>query len=831
MAWTELPPLPVPLSGHFSGTHNGALIVAGGTNFPVSPYQGGEKQWLDRIYVLEPGTEAWIDAGQLPQPRAYGGAVSLDTVEKGGVGGLWLIGGTDGTVCFDNVLMLRWENGAIQVSELEGGKLPEPSAYHGTAQIGSGVYRTVFVVGGQRTPDTIEARASIFSISTGKTVAGWYEDSAPELPGPARILPVVVSRDDKLYVFSGASLFEKEDGTPGRVFLNDGYRYAHGKGWTEIAGPPVPLVAAPALPWGQAHILVSSGDDGAKFDQNAELGDSHPGFSRDVWAYHTITDTWVKKGETTAPYVATQAVSWQGGMVIPGGEDRPGHRGATVLSGKPVGLTKGLNWLDYATLGLYFAVLLLMGLYFSRREQSMEVFFLGGRKVPWWAVGLSIFGTSLSSITFLAIPANAFAANWVAILSSFCVTLVAPFVVYYYIPRYRAKKIPTAYAYLETRFNLATRIYGSIVFILFQLGRMAIILYLPSIALSAATGMSITWSVLSMGAMTTFYTMLGGIEAVIWTDVVQSVILLVGALLAFFLVAYNIEGGLGGAFTMAMEHDKFHTFNWSMDMATATVWVCIIGNFFGMLYPYTADQTMVQRYLSTANLKDARRAVWTNAWMNVPVSIVFFGLGTGLWVFFKNQPELLDPNLQNDAILPLFFMVQFPVGLKGVIIAGIFAAAMSSLDSSINSLASVLVSDYYRRFKKNVTEEGSLRVARIVTVILGAFGTGAALYLAGKETSSLFNNYLQLLGLAGGALAGTVALGMFTKRANGFGALTGALMGSLLVTMVWQYTSVHFFLYGAIGFGASFVLGYLFSLVGSFLFQRDNKPGEAVESD
>jgi SSS family transporter len=624
---------------------------------------------------------------------------------------------------------------------------------------------------------------------------------------------VVTGRDDSLYVFSGASLFKKEDGTVGRIFLNDAHSYSEKSGWNTLASSPLPLTAASALPWGQSHILVSSGDDGSNFDQNEVLGDSHPGFSKAVWAYHTITDTWVEKGQVPAPYVTTQAVSWQGGMVIPGGEDRPGHRGAMVLSGRPLGTAKGLNLVDYGTLGLYFGTLVLMGLYFTRREQSMEVFFLGGRKVPWWAVGLSIFGTSLSSITFLAIPANAFSSNWVAILSNLGIVLVAPIVVYYYIPRYREKPIPTAYAYLEQRFNLAARMYGSFVFILFQLGRMAIILYLPSIALSAATGMSITWSVLSMGAMTTFYTMLGGIEAVIWTDVVQSVILLVGAGLALFLVMYNIDGGVGAAFSMAMDHEKFHTFNWSWDMTTTAVWVCVIGNFFSMLYPYTADQTMVQRYLSTADVKDARRAVWTNAWMTIPVSLIFFSLGTGLWAFFKHRPELLDPNLKNDAILPLFFMVQFPAGLKGVIIAGIFAAAMSSLDSSINSLASVLVGDYYRRFKKNATEEGSLQVARVVTVILGCFGTGAALYLAGKETTSLFNDYLQLLGLAGGALAGLVALGMFTQRAHGWGALAGAVTSSILVTWVWLNTEVHFFLYGAIGFVTSYVLGYCFSVL------------------
>jgi len=814
MAWSELPPLPVPLSGHFSGTHNGALIVAGGSNFPVSPFQGGEKQWLDRIYVLEPGAEAWIEAGQLPQPRAYGGAVSTPE-------GIFLLGGTDGQTCFDSVLRLAWEENKVTIDG--AGTMPVPLAFHGAALVGTSIYLS----GGQSDPKATEALNRTWSWAYASSDASWEE--VEPLPGGSRMLPVVLSRDDNLYVFSGASLFKKNDGTPGRVFLNDGFRYTPGKGWKTLTGPPVPLVAAPALPWGQAHILVSSGDDGKLFEQSAELKDEHPGFPNTIWAYHIITDTWVEKGTVPQPTVTTQAVLWEGRMVIPGGEDRPGHRTTAVLSGTPVPITKSLGWLDYSALGLYFAALVSIGIYCARREANTEVYFLGGGRIPWWALGISIFGTSLSSITYLAIPANAYATNWVGFLSNLCIVLVAPFVVWLYVPRYRNANVPTAYTYLEQRFNLAVRIYGSLVFMLFQFGRMAIVLYLPAITLSASTGLSIEICILATGVLATFYTMLGGIEAVIWTDVVQSIVLLSGAILALYLVATNIEGGVSAAIATAIENDKFHTFNWTWDMTTTAVWVCIIGNFFAMFYPYTADQTMVQRYLSARNENDAKRAVWVNAALTIPVSVIFFGLGTALFVYFKHHPEQLDPTLKNDAIMPVFVMAMFPAGMKGVLISGVFAAAMSSLDSSMNSMASVLVNDYYRRFKGEVDEVRALAIARGLTVILGALGTGAAWYLAGTQATSLFDTYMKLLGMAGGGLAGVVALGMFTKRASGWGVLGGAAASAFTVYHLNASNLTHFYLHGMIGFLVAFTVGYFLSLAGTFL--SGSNSAEIVEAD
>lgn len=801
--WSDWPALPGPSSGHFAGMHNGALIVAGGSNFDVSPFQGGEKIWLDTVFVLaNAGSDdaAWTAAGTLPTPRAYGGSIETDD-------GLLLIGGTDGAQCFDSVLRLSWADGALRVEEIAAWHLPAPVAFSSAARLGD----TAYITGGQSAPDATSALASLWALDLNDDTRGWTTP-AP-LPGPARILPVVVAQDGALYVFSGAELFAQPDGKAGRNYLNDGYRFTPDDGWRAVQGPPKPVVAAPAAPLGLAHIIVASGDHGELVARNAELGDNHPGFPATVLAYHTTTDSWTELGEAPASYVTTQAVVFDGGVLIPGGEDRPGHRGSRVLVAKSASRTGGMGALDYAAIGLYFAALVAMGAYFSRREKSTEAFFLGGRKVPWWAVGISIYGTSLSAITYLSVPARAFASNWTWLLTNSAPLILAPLVAGWYIRAFRREEIGTAYEYLERRFNLPIRIYGSLCFMTFQMGRVGIVMLLPALALTAATGMDLYLSIAAMGLLATLYTMLGGIEAVIWTDVLQTIVLLFGAILALILIVTSVDGGAAGIYAEADAVGKLRLLDLRWDYTAAVLWVIVIGNCFSNLYPLTADQTIVQRYLSTADEQSARRAVWTNALLALPTSVLFFSVGTALWAFFREHPALLDPQLKNDALLPLFIVERFPAGVKGIIIAGIFAASMSSLDSSINSVASVLTTDYYKRFVSGVQEAQALRVARVIVVLFGVFGTVSALYVATLDNTSLWEPFLALLSFVGGGIAGIFALGVFTTRAHGGGAMVGAAASIFAVWFAKYHTDMHFFLHAAVGFIVAFVVGYASSLL------------------
>lgn len=793
--WDELPPLPEPRSGHFAGVHNDALIVAGGSNFLVSPFEGGEKQWYFDVFVLERGGE-WIRAGALPRARAYG-----VTVETGG--GLLLIGGSDGTTHYTDTIRIGWQNGSLTIEENALPELPQPMAFM------SGAYAndTIHLVGGQIAPDSQVAIGDAFLLADGSDI--W---DALAFPGAPRILAVVGAQADSVFVFSGATLYSDDEGNTAREYLSDGHQLTDGE-WSAAADSPTPLVAAGVLPAGGSHLLVFSGDAGEFNGRNDELRDNHPGFPATIYAYHTITDTWVEAAEVPEALVTTTAVKWGDDFIIPAGEDRPGHRSAKVHRGKLIPMKGNFSALDYGVIALYTIILVGMGVYFSRRENTTEAFFLGGRRIPWWAVGISLFGTSLSAITYLTVPASAYATDWILMLNQYGVIIFAPLVVALYIPKYREHPIATAYAYLERRFNVLLRIYGSLNFTLFQVGRMSIVMFLPAIALSTATGVDLRIAIVVMGVVSTLYTVLGGIEAVIWTDVIQTVVLTFGAIVAFIIVFMNVDLGIGEAIAVAAEAGKFHAFNWSFSMTDATVWVIIVGSTLSNAYPITADQTMVQRYLTTEDAKGAGRALWIHAWLAVPASFLFFGLGTALWIYFRENPGVLDPALLNDATLPLFIVAEFPAGLKGLIIAGVFAATMSSLDSSINSLSSVMVTDYYRRFVPDVDDQKALRVAKILTLFFGTIGTLGALYLSTLETRSIFESFLTFLNLVGGGVGGVFALGVMTKRANSIGTLIGAIVSAIVVVYVWKATAIHGLAYGAIGFSTSVIVGYLVSMV------------------
>lgn len=764
----------------------------------MSPFQGGTKAYYDTVYALLPGADAWIEAGQLPAPRAYGGMVSH-------VSGLYLIGGTNGDHHYDDMLRLQWTDDGLTVEPFDA-PLPAPLAMTGSGLIGDVAY----LVGGETAPGVTVAQKRFLALDLSADSPTW--EALPPWDGPARILPAVCATAKELVVVSGGDLLAGSDGKPTRAFLTDTHIFTPGSGWRTASAPPHAMAAAAAAALGHSQIAVFGGDDGRLFDQTPTLGDDHPGFSTATWILNLTTDSWYQPAADLPKVVTVPAVTWEGGVVVPAGEDRPGHRTTTVTK-YVVSTEHGtLSMLDYGVIAGYFAVLVGMGVWFSRRENSTEQFFLGGRNVPWWAVGLSIFGTSLSAITYLSVPARAFATDWKFAVANVAPIILAPIIVLYYLPHFQKSPISTAYEYLERRFNLWLRLYGSGCFFIFQIGRVGIVMLLPAIALSAATGLDKYQCILAMGVLATLYTVMGGIEAVIWTDVLQAVILIAGAIFALVAVGTSLDGGLSGAFADAAAMDKMTVADFSWDPMAAVLWVVLVGNIFSNLYPLTADQTVVQRYLTTKDTRDAGRAVWTHALMGLPITILFFTLGTALWAYFRAHPDRLDPTLANDAILPVFIVAEFPAGLRGLIIAGIFAAAMSSLDSSINSVASVLVNDYYRRFGRAVTEAKALFAAKALTLVFGLFGTVSALYVASLNETTLWEPFLKLLGLVGSGLAGVVALGVFTTRTNGTGALAGALVSAGVLYYV-NGTSLHFFLQAPIGFLTAYGVGYAVSLV------------------
>lgn len=805
---------------------------------------------------------------RLPRPLAYGASVSTPE-------GVICIGGCDAGQCYADVFRIRWDAKAQDVAVDFLPPLPKPLAFHAAARVVDGQrgIDRIYVVGGQEGVKDPSATKTFLCLdlrarNEGREVR--WEVLDP-WPGPSRLLPVVATQtfreDPCLFVFSG------RDVQPGRqaVFHTDAYRYtppgarAYAEGRTEglpwkklgdirpDGGAPRSVTAGVGINFGSQHILVmgSTGElflkladlesraaglraaaeqqadpaakakllneaDGAD-KERIDILTHHPGFSPDILLYHTVTDTWVRRGVfPRGSPVTTNLVRWGEALVIPSGEISPGIRAPKVWAARPlnpqVGAFGAMNW---AVLVAYLVVLVWMGVYFSRREKTTGDFFLAGKRIPWWAAGLSIYGTQLSAITFMAIPATSYRLDWVPYLGNLMIFCIAPVVAYLYLPFYSRLNVTTAYEYLEKRFNLATRLYGSISFVAYQLGRMGIVILLPALALSAVTGIDKYACIAIMGVLCTFYTVLGGIEAVIWTDVLQVVVLIGGAVLSFFFIADKVEGGLAGVVGTAWENQKFRAANFTWDFTVMALWVIVFGNFLGHLVPYTTDQAVVQRYLTVRDEKQARRAIWTNAVMTLPGSILFFGIGTALFAYYAHHPGQLKPMLHNDAIFPLFVKQEFPAGLAGLVIAGVFAAAMSTLDSSMNSIATAVTTDFYRRFRPDASDRRCLALARWVTVIVGALGTCTAAWMAwqGGKIHSLFFHFQTIMGLLGGSLGGIFILAIFTRRATAWPAVVGALAGAAGQIYMASYTNMHFYLYAAFGMGATVVVGYVVSFL------------------
>lgn len=799
LQWKELPPLPdkVGFAGMVAGVSDNELLAAGGANFPDL---NGPKVYHDTIYVLDKPDGKWKVAGKLKRPLAY--AVSVTHNDR-----VICVGGENDTETYAKVFALKWSNNKIEIEDLE--PLPMPCTNSCGALIGDKLY----VAGGIREHSTKATKAlKVFwslDLSAPRDQQKWKK--LPTWPGPERMLAVAASQSDKFFLFSGAQLIEKE-GKPERIqpYLRDGYSFDPKKEkWTKLdTVMPRATVAAPgpAITLGQSHIVIIGGDDKIRPAQN------HPGFLEDVLVYLPVTNVWtsdkpLSKGTSR---VTAPIVQWKDTHVVISGEMRPRVRSPKVFSANH-DRDLAFGWINWMVVVLYLAALLGMGYYFSLRSKGTEDFFLAGHRIPWWAAGLSIYGTQLSAITFMAIPAAAYLGNWVKSISNVTILLVAPVVIFCYLPFFRRLNVITAYEYLEKRFNLAIRWVGSLTFMVYHIGRMGIIFYLPSLALATATGQDVYACIGVLGVVCIVYTVMGGIEAVIWTDVLQVFVLLAGAVFCLVLIAGEM-GGIGEMWSLAQQQDKVKIFDWGIGLDKPYTWLIFFGTIFFNLMPYTTDQTVVQRYLTTRDEKRAARGIWLNGILAIPTAILFFGLGTALFLFYQKNPTLLAPG-KNDEIVPTYVVSQMPAGLAGLVIAGLFAAAMSSLDSSMNSIATAGVNDFYRRLKPEVSDEQALRLAKIITVIVGTVGTFAAFLLATLDVRSIFDLFFQVMGMIGGGLTGIFILGLFTRRAHALGVFCGAVAGLAAPLAVKLTTNVDGFLFGAIGVLSCVIVGWTASVL------------------
>ena len=471
-----------------------------------------------------------------------------------------------------------------------------------------------------------------------------------------------------------------------------------------------------------------------------------------------------------------------------------------------------LSLVDFVVIGGYLALAIGLGAWFVRRRSTTRQYFRGGGRMPWWAAGLSIYGTGLSVLTFIAIPAMVYRTNWAYFAGMVAGVLAVPFVTRLVLPFYRALDITTAYEYLERRFARPIRLIGSGTFIVFHLGRAMIMLVLPALVLSEAAGLPLYTSIVVIGVMAIIYTMLGGIEAVIWTDVMQVIVLIGGALAACIIAIASLDGGLGEFFHVAAAEGNLDLWNPGFSPMEPTLWVIMLGYGVSQFNSYVSDQSLVQRYLTTRDTKGAARALWLAAVGGVPVQLLFYGVGAAMFVFYVSHPEL-KPEDDTDAIVPVFLLQQLPVGLAGLVIAGVFAAGMSTIDSSMNSIATTVVNDFYSPFARVDSERRRMWLARLVTCGVGVVGTAGATVVAAVQAGGLLGTFLAWLFMTMGVLAGLFMLGILTIRAHWIGALVGAIAAQATVIAVALLTDLKFFLLSVVGLASCILIGYAASRV------------------
>ena len=818
VSWTALPPIPdeVGLGGPFVATLEGAdgqqqLLVAGGANFPdAPPWEGGAKAWTDRSWVFAEGR--WSPGPPLPAPRAYGAVVHLD-------GRALLIGGGDGEAATGEVLVAELDGtGAVRFEP--GPPLPEPSQFLAAGLVAG----EVVALGAQRSSAAGDMVRATWVLDPDDPGAGWR--ASTPFPGRASLKFVSAVQTnaqgkEALYVFSGEVPEQGEvtgpDGRRSIPVSDELWSFEPTSGdWTRHRSPTQPRVGAhgPGLgrsaglawPAGQSHVLFLSGVAAVPLDVPQA---TRAEFVADVDAYHTLTDTWTREGRMPRGVVTTGVAPWGEGFVIASGEVRPGVRTREVQVGQVDRAPARLATLDYAVMAVYLAGIVLLGVYFSRRDRTAEDFFLAGRRIPWWAAGLSIYATQLSAITYVSVPAKSFMDDWVFALASVTILLMAPIVVVFYLPFFRRLEISTAYEYLERRFGLSIRLFGSASFMAFQVARMAIVVFLPSLALSTVTGVDVYLCIATIGVLATAYTVLGGMEAVVWTDVLQVVVLIGGLFVALFL-AVDGAGGFAAAWQVAGEAEKLRVIAPGTSWTETASWSVLIGGMFLQFGPYTTDQAVVQRYLSTRDERSAARGILLNGIVAVPFTCCFFALGSALFGYFSARPEALDVGMKNDEVFPLFVALELPAGLAGLVLAGIFAASMSSLDSSMHSIATSWTNDWHRRL--GIGKASDLVTGRRVTMLMGLVGTGAAVLFAAADLRSLFDTFQSVLGLLISPLAGLFFLGIFTTRTSALGAAAGAAVSIGVLAYVQNATPLNFMLYGAIGTTTCVAAAYLVSL-------------------
>ncbi|MGY0314517.1 sodium:solute symporter family transporter (plasmid) [Alteromonas macleodii] len=804
--WTQqnLPESITNTHDAFMGIYDSTLVIAGGRE-NVSSSELSDRVWLIEKRTDGNSNEMLLESASsaLPSPRALGETVSFDQ-------GLLLIGGLDAQLNpSSEVLWLKLQDASSNIEFSALPDLPQAAIKSSALVLNDTLYVLVSSL-----QDTQAQAPTIYSLylppylndadaakqNNALSNQGWLP-----LTTPAHSSLLISQNDgnnDKLYALSlsptqGPQLYKYDTSGEPSSWLKMNTP-------EQIVGQSLQLNGAVRL--GQSHFLLLHEVNGAT----------------SIESYNAITNAWASYPSNGLPvpdsiantYDTRQVATWDKTLIV---------LKSNLTNAKTelwsVNITSGgstFGWQNMTVLIGYLLAMVMVGVYFVFKNKNVNDYFRGGQHIPWWANACSMYATMLSSLTFVGIPAIVYRTDWLYWLGIWTILAVTPIAAYIAMPFFRKIDATSAYEYLSLRFNMPVRLFASGLFTLFHVSRMGIVMALTALALGAVTPFDVWQCVLIIGVLSLIYCTLGGIEAVIWTDTIQTIVLLLGAILCFTYIVSGVDGGLAEILRIGSENDKFRMVDIDLSMDSFTklsIMVIILGGIGQNLSTYTADQSVVQRYMTTKDMRTARKSIWTNGLMAPVASALFFAIGTGLYVFYQYNPDRLDPTKQIDQIFPSFISTELPIGIAGLIIAGIFAAAQSTVSTSMNSMATTVVTDFMRPFQICKTEKAYLNAARGITLFAGILGTLVGLLFVSPEIRSLMEEYFKIVGMFMGALGGLFILGVVSTRANAAGAIIGLFCGVGTMIICWLTELTEGYLFGSIGIVSSIVIGYLASLL------------------
>lgn len=481
--------------------------------------------------------------------------------------------------------------------------------------------------------------------------------------------------------------------------------------------------------------------------------------------------------------------------------------------------------LDQIIFIIFILGVVAFGCSFYFKSRSAENFTKGGQSIPSWIVGMSIFATFVSSISFLGLPGQAYESNWNPFVFSLTIPVATILAAWLFVPLYRSLNSASAYNYLEIRFGYWARAYAAVCYLLTQIARTGSILFLMALPMNYMLGWSIPTIIVITGVCVLVYSAMGGIKAVIYTDTIMGIILIIGAVACASVLMFTMPEGPAQLFEIASNHDKFSlgSFDWSW--SEPTFWLILIYGTFINLQNYGIDQNYVQRYMTTKSVKEARNSTLFGGLLYVPVSLLFVFIGTALFSYYTAQPDLLPEGIAGDRVFPYFIINGLPQGVTGLLIAAIFAAGMSTVSTSVNSSATVVLTDFVNRLSpEKVTEKRNMLVLYTTSALLGCLGV--IIGLAMMKVQGVLDAWWKLSSIFSGGMLGLFLLGFVVKKAKKPQALIGVILGILVIAWMslsplipdgsgWVGFRSNFHLNLTIVFGTTiiFLTGFLLTLL------------------